>query len=249
MSVRFFDAYDLAPVLALGWLQTHFAFAAEDLYKVHVANADAYKRRYPACAPFDVATQAQLEHVARGVTPSQLTHARIAEACTTVRMLRYNCDDAGPEACEALTRIEATFFFVLDTLHDPDFGTRHFEQRLREARIEEQERSRERQRRLRERAHQEYLAKLPPVVVRLTGVTRHDFSCGYPEPGDKCSPGLVDEQRDVLPPAAMGSGYLQVGEPSRHTDDGHALFATFQRHAGAWVYMGALVLWQKGEVE
>jgi len=54
---------------------------------------------------------------------------------------------------------------------------------------------------------------------------------------------IVDDMRDVLPPAKMERGFLQVGEPYSHEFDpetGHwrGTFPTFVKEGQNWKYCG-----------
>lgn len=66
------------------------------------------------------------------------------------------------------------------------------------------------------------------------------------EPGDTVDEAIVNEFRDILPPASMHWGYLQVGEPASHVEDENgtwrATYPTFHVQNGAWVYCGECFL-------
>lgn len=62
-------------------------------------------------------------------------------------------------------------------------------------------------------------------------------------PGDYVEERIVDDMRDVLPPAKMERGFLQVGEPYSHEFDpetGHwrGTFPTFVKEGQNWKYCG-----------
>lgn len=72
-------------------------------------------------------------------------------------------------------------------------------------------------------------------------------------PGDTIDEEIVDYFMDVLPPASMERGYLQVGEPYDHLDDPktgkwRATYSTFRKDSstGLWVYCGTCF---RGETE
>jgi hypothetical protein len=63
------------------------------------------------------------------------------------------------------------------------------------------------------------------------------------QPGDYVEERIVDDMRDVLPPAKMERGFLQVGEPYSHEFDpetGHwrGTFPTFVKEGQNWKYCG-----------
>ena len=66
----------------------------------------------------------------------------------------------------------------------------------------------------------------------------------FVEVGDTVSKEIVDYFTDVMPPASMGFGYLQVGEPYSHNVDKRngkwrPTFPTFaMNREGQWVYCG-----------
>ena len=69
-----------------------------------------------------------------------------------------------------------------------------------------------------------------------------DFSKAA-QPGDYVEERIVDDMRDVLPPAKMERGFLQVGEPYSHEFDpetGHwrGTFPTFVKEGQNWKYCG-----------
>ena len=69
-----------------------------------------------------------------------------------------------------------------------------------------------------------------------------DFSKAA-RPGDYVEERIVDDMRDVLPPAKMEHGFLQVGEPYSHEFDpetGHrrGTFPTFVKEGQNWKYCG-----------
>lgn len=69
-----------------------------------------------------------------------------------------------------------------------------------------------------------------------------DFSKAA-RPGDYVEERIVDDMRDVLPPAKMERGFLQVGEPYSHEFDpetGHwrGTFPTFVKEGQNWKYCG-----------
>mgnify|MGYP000763982312 FL=1 len=62
-------------------------------------------------------------------------------------------------------------------------------------------------------------------------------------PGDYVEERIVDDMRDVLPPAKMERGFLQVGEPYSHeldpdTGKWRPTFATFKKDGQHWTYCG-----------
>lgn len=74
------------------------------------------------------------------------------------------------------------------------------------------------------------------------GGRRGDFSKAA-QPGDYVEERIVDDMRDVLPPAKMERGFLQVGEPYSHEFDpetGHwrGTFPTFVKEGQNWKYCG-----------
>lgn len=61
--------------------------------------------------------------------------------------------------------------------------------------------------------------------------------------GDEVTEELVDYFMDLLPPAYMGYGMLQVGEPYSHecdpeTEKWRATYTTFVKSEGKWRYVG-----------
>ena len=69
-----------------------------------------------------------------------------------------------------------------------------------------------------------------------------DFSKAA-QPGDYVEERIVDDMRDVLPPAKMERGFLQVGEPYSHEFDPETgkwrpTFATFKKDGQHWTYCG-----------
>mgnify|MGYP001668208781 CR=1 FL=1 len=64
----------------------------------------------------------------------------------------------------------------------------------------------------------------------------------YARVGDIVDEAIYENFLDILPPAAMSSGYLQVGEPIDHLkdDDGisKAVYMTFAMKDGEWRYLG-----------
>ena len=64
----------------------------------------------------------------------------------------------------------------------------------------------------------------------------------YLSKGDIVSEDLVDNFMDMLPPRAMSSGYLQVGEPHSHVYDiDHRLrptYMTFAKCDSQWRFYG-----------
>lgn len=83
----------------------------------------------------------------------------------------------------------------------------------------------------------------------------HNYFCDHCgaalDPGEICdckqqpeeSERIVDDMRDVLPPAKMERGFLQVGEPYSHEFDpetGHwrGTFPTFVKEGQNWKYCG-----------
>lgn len=49
---------------------------------------------------------------------------------------------------------------------------------------------------------------------------------------------LVERFAGIVSPHAYGPGYFQTGDASDHTTDGEALYTTFQKVGGTWVYVG-----------
>lgn len=75
----------------------------------------------------------------------------------------------------------------------------------------------------------------------------HDSGLGqfgeYFRVGDEVTEELVDYFMDLLPPAYMGYGMLQVGEPYSHENDPdtgkwRATYTTFVKSEGKWRYVG-----------
>lgn len=63
------------------------------------------------------------------------------------------------------------------------------------------------------------------------------------EPGDSVDEAIVDNFRDILPPAMMLPGFLQVGEACDHVKDEsgryRATYATFAKdQTGKWIFYG-----------
>lgn len=62
------------------------------------------------------------------------------------------------------------------------------------------------------------------------------------EPGDTVDEEIVDNFLNVMPPAAVSSDYLQMGETYDHVEDENGwwrpTFLTFQLRGGSWVYCG-----------
>lgn len=72
-----------------------------------------------------------------------------------------------------------------------------------------------------------------------SGMPNFDY---YASVGDVVDEEIYDNFLEILPPAAMSYGYLQVGEPSNHLkdDDGvyRPTFMTFAKKDNEWHYLG-----------
>ena len=60
----------------------------------------------------------------------------------------------------------------------------------------------------------------------------------YLRVGDVVDEEMVQYFVDLLPPATFTSRCVQIGEPNDHTDDGHALYGTFEVLGGNWTWQG-----------
>jgi len=59
----------------------------------------------------------------------------------------------------------------------------------------------------------------------------------YLQIGDLVDEEMVDYFINVLPPACMSGGVVQIGEPSSHVE-GRATYPTLKKTSEGWVYAG-----------